>query len=129
MRCEFDCQSVVVRLGPDSVGLEGSSRMTLSGPILSGDAWWDCGNKPEQTGTDGTDTKEKRVGLTQSDTVALGSLPSEPVFPVFRFSPSRFSRFSSEEDAAQAVLQLAAGSIDEADYSSFLRSNVVRRKK
>ena len=36
---------------------------------------------------------------------------------------------ASEEDAAQAVLQLAAGSIDEADYSSFLRSNVVRRKK
>ena len=36
---------------------------------------------------------------------------------------------ASEEDAAQAVLQLAAGSIDEADYSSFLRSNVVRRRK
>jgi death-on-curing protein len=36
---------------------------------------------------------------------------------------------ASEEDAAQAVLQLAAGSLDEADYSSFLRSNVVRRRK
>jgi death on curing protein len=36
---------------------------------------------------------------------------------------------ASEEDAAQAVLQLAAGTIDEADYSSFLRSNVVRRRK
>ena len=36
---------------------------------------------------------------------------------------------ASEEDAAQAVLRLAAGTIDEADYSSFLRSNVVRRRK
>jgi death-on-curing protein len=36
---------------------------------------------------------------------------------------------ASEEDAAQAVLKLAAGTFDEADYSSFLRGNVVRRKK
>jgi len=36
---------------------------------------------------------------------------------------------ASEEDAAQAVLKLAAGTIDEADYSSFLRGNVVSRKK
>ena len=36
---------------------------------------------------------------------------------------------ASEEDAAQAILRLAAGNIDEADYSSFLRSNVVRRRK
>src|ERR1035441_1664636 len=35
---------------------------------------------------------------------------------------------ASEEDAAQAVLGLAAGSIDEASYSSFLRGNVARRK-
>jgi death-on-curing protein len=36
---------------------------------------------------------------------------------------------ASEEDAAQAVLKLAAGTFDEADYSSFLRGNVVRKKK
>jgi death-on-curing protein len=36
---------------------------------------------------------------------------------------------ASEEDAAQAVLKLAAGTFDEADYSSFLRANVVGRKK
>jgi death-on-curing protein len=36
---------------------------------------------------------------------------------------------ASEEDAAQAVLQLAAGTLDEADYSAFLRGNAVRRKK
>ena len=36
---------------------------------------------------------------------------------------------ASEEDAAQAVLQLAEGTVDEADYSSFLRGNVERRKK
>jgi death on curing protein len=36
---------------------------------------------------------------------------------------------ASEEDAAQADLQLAAGTLDEADYSSLLRANVVRGKK
>jgi death-on-curing protein len=36
---------------------------------------------------------------------------------------------ASEEDAAQAVLKLAAGNLDEADYSSFLRGNVVHQKK
>jgi death-on-curing protein len=36
---------------------------------------------------------------------------------------------ASEEDAAQAVLKLAAGTLDEADYASFLRGNVVRKKK
>ncbi len=36
---------------------------------------------------------------------------------------------ASEEDAAQAVLKLADGTLDEADYSSFLRGNVMRRKK
>ena len=38
-------------------------------------------------------------------------------------------RFTArEEDAAQAVLGLAAGAVDETGYSSFLRANVVRRK-
>ena len=36
---------------------------------------------------------------------------------------------ASEEDAAQAVLELAANNLDEAGYSSFLRGNVARRKK
>jgi death-on-curing protein len=36
---------------------------------------------------------------------------------------------ASEEDAAQAVLKLAAGTVDEADYGGFLRGNVARRKK
>jgi death on curing protein len=36
---------------------------------------------------------------------------------------------ASEEDAAQAVLGLAASNLDEAGYSSFLRGNAVRRKK
>jgi death-on-curing protein len=36
---------------------------------------------------------------------------------------------ASEEDAAQAVLELAGGTLQEADYVSFLRGNVKRRKK
>jgi death on curing protein len=39
-------------------------------------------------------------------------------------------RFSaSEEDAAQAVLELASGNLDEAGYGAFLRANASRRKK
>lgn len=36
---------------------------------------------------------------------------------------------ASEEDAAQAVLKLAGGTLDEAGYSGFLRGNGARRKK
>jgi death-on-curing protein len=36
---------------------------------------------------------------------------------------------ASEEDAAQAVLALAAGSLNDAGYSAFLRANASRRKK
>jgi death on curing protein len=36
---------------------------------------------------------------------------------------------ASEEDAAQAVLELAAGNLDEPGYSAFLRGNVARSKK
>ena len=36
---------------------------------------------------------------------------------------------ASEEAAAQAVLELAAGSLDESGYGAFLRAHVTRRKK
>ena len=36
---------------------------------------------------------------------------------------------ASEEDAAQAVLALADGSLDAAGYGAFLRANAKRRKK
>ena len=36
---------------------------------------------------------------------------------------------ASEEAAAQAVLELAAGNLDEAIYSAFLRANATRQKK
>jgi death on curing protein len=39
-------------------------------------------------------------------------------------------RFTArEEDAAQAVLALAAGSLDESGYCAFLRANATRQKK
>ena len=34
-----------------------------------------------------------------------------------------------EEEAAQAVLELAAGSLNEMGYSAFLRANVIKSKK
>ena len=36
---------------------------------------------------------------------------------------------ASEEDAAKAVLELAAGNLDDAGYTAFLRANVAREKK
>jgi death-on-curing protein len=36
---------------------------------------------------------------------------------------------ASQEDAANAVLELAAGSLDEVGYSAFLRANGPRSKK
>ena len=36
---------------------------------------------------------------------------------------------ASEEDAAQAVLELASSNLDETGYSSFLRGNAAQRKK
>jgi death-on-curing protein len=36
---------------------------------------------------------------------------------------------ASQEDAANAVLELAAGSLDEPGYSAFLRAHVARSKK
>ena len=36
---------------------------------------------------------------------------------------------ASEEAAAQAVLQLASGNLDEAGYTRFLRANCTREKK
>ena len=36
---------------------------------------------------------------------------------------------ATEEDAAQAVLNLAAGTLDEAGYTAFLRANVSRERR
>jgi death-on-curing protein len=36
---------------------------------------------------------------------------------------------ASEEDAARAVVELAAGKLDEISYSTFLQTNVSRKKK
>jgi death on curing protein len=36
---------------------------------------------------------------------------------------------ASEEDAAQAVLKVASGNLDESGYNAFLRENVVQLKK
>jgi death-on-curing protein len=36
---------------------------------------------------------------------------------------------AAEEDAAQAILELAAGNLDESGYSAFLRANAKRSKR
>lgn len=39
-----------------------------------------------------------------------------------------FRFMASEEDAAQAVLSLAAGTLDEVEFATFLRANTVRER-
>jgi death-on-curing protein len=40
-----------------------------------------------------------------------------------------YSFKASEEQAAQAVINLAAGEVDEVGYAQFLKQNVVRRRQ
>ena len=47
--------------------------------------------------------------------------------PFLELNGYRFA--ASEEDAAQAVLKLAEGTLDEAVYNAFLRGNAVRKKR
>lgn len=42
---------------------------------------------------------------------------------------NRYRFTATEEEAAQAVLELASGSLEEANYAAFLRANSVRSKK
>jgi death on curing protein len=40
-----------------------------------------------------------------------------------------YSFSATEEDAAQAVVELASGALDEPGYAAFLRANAVRKKE
>ncbi len=69
------------------------------------------------------------AGIVRNHPLLDGNKPTGFLAGIVFLELNGYRFVASEEDAAQAVLGLAAGTIDEADYSSFLRSNVVRRRK
>lgn len=69
------------------------------------------------------------VGIVRNHPFIDGNKRTGFVVGVLFLELNGYRFTASEEDAAQAVLGLAAGNIDEAGYSLFLRGNVTRRKK
>jgi death-on-curing protein len=69
------------------------------------------------------------VGILRNHPFVDGNKRTGFVVGILFLELNGYRFVASEEDAAQAVLKLADGTLDEADYSSFLRGNVKRRKK
>ncbi len=69
------------------------------------------------------------AGIVRNHPFADGNKRTGFVLGVLFLELNGYRFTASEEDAAQAVLGLAAGTLDETGYSSFLRGNVTRRKK
>lgn len=60
-------------------------------------------------------------GIMRNHPFVDGNIRTDFVVGVFFLEHNGLRFTASEEDAAQAVLQLAAGIIDESDYAAFLR--------
>ena len=69
------------------------------------------------------------AGIVRNHPFADGNKRTGFVVGILFLELNGFRFTASEEDAAQAVLGLAAGSLDEPGYSAFLHANVARRKK
>jgi death-on-curing protein len=66
------------------------------------------------------------AGLIRNHPFVDGNKRTGFILGILFLELNGFRFTASEEDAAQAVLKLAAGQLDEADYSVFLRANAVR---
>jgi len=69
------------------------------------------------------------VGIVQNHPFVDGNKRVGFVLGVLFLEINGFTFSASEEEAAQAVIGLAAGEIDEFAYVSFLRTNATRRKR
>jgi death-on-curing protein len=69
------------------------------------------------------------VGIVRSHPVVDGNKRTGFVIGILFLEVNGYRFTASEEDAAHAVLELAAGELDEAGYSAFLRANVARDKR
>ena len=68
------------------------------------------------------------VGILRNHPFVDGNKRTGFVVGILFLELNGYRFVASEEDAAQAVLKLADGALDEADYSCFLRGNVVRER-
>ena len=69
------------------------------------------------------------AGIVRNDPFVDGNKRSGFVVGILFFELNGYRFIASEEGAAQAVLELAAGSLDEMGYSAFLRANAIKSKK
>lgn len=68
------------------------------------------------------------AGIMRNDPFHDGNKRTGFVVGILFLELNGYHFSAQEEDAAQAVLGLAGGILDEAEYSAFLRANAVRRK-
>ncbi len=69
------------------------------------------------------------AGIVRNHPFVDGNKRTEFVVGILFLELNGYRFTASEENAAQAVLELAAGNLDEMGYSAFLRANVARAKK
>lgn len=69
------------------------------------------------------------AGIVRNHPFVDGNKRAGFVVGVLFLELNGFRFFASEEDATQAVLDLAAGTLDEAAFTAWLRSNSETRKK
>jgi death-on-curing protein len=69
------------------------------------------------------------AGIVRNHAFVDGNKRTGFVVGILFLELNGYQFIASEEDAAQAVLQLAAGTLEEAGYGSFLRDNVKRSGK
>ena len=69
------------------------------------------------------------AGIVRNHPFVDGNKRTGFVVGILFLELNRYRFTASEEDAARAVLALAAGNLDEPGYSAFLRANVAREKK
>ncbi len=66
------------------------------------------------------------VGIVRNSPFIDGNKRTGFVIGILFLELNGYSFKASEEDAAQAVMNLAAGVLDEASYTNFLRANARR---
>ena len=69
------------------------------------------------------------AGILHNHPFVDGNRPTGFVLGILFLELNGFRFTASEADAAKAVLDLAAGKLDETSYGTFLRTNVTREKK
>jgi len=69
------------------------------------------------------------VGIVRNHPFVDGNKRTGFVVGILFLELNGYRFTASQEDAAQVVLELAAGDLDETGYSAFLRANVARAKK